>query len=84
MSGYALQCRQQDNANGFFYKKNPTQFDQDQFGKDKALQRGDVYIVEAEEVWTDLVPFPLGILRLYRPYFLMAERDLVLYIWHCA
>ena len=53
-----------------FYKKNPTQFDQYQFGKDKALQRGDVYIVEDEEVWTDLVPFPLGILRLYRPYFL--------------
>ena len=43
-----------------FYKKNPTQFDQYQFGKDKALQRGDVYIVEAEEVWTDMVPFPLG------------------------
>ena len=43
------------------YKKNPTQFGQDQFGKGKALQRGDVYIVEAEEVWTDLVPFPLGI-----------------------
>ena len=52
------------------YKKNPTQFDQYQFGKDKALQRGDVYIVEAEEVWTDLAPFPLGILRLYRPCFL--------------
>ena len=67
MSGYALQCRQQDNANGF-YKKSPTQFDQ--FGNDKALQRGDVYIVEAEEVWTDLVPFPLGNLRLYRPCFL--------------
>ena len=50
-----------------FYKKNPTQFDQDQFGKDKALQRGDVYIVEPEEVWTGLVPCPLGILRLYRP-----------------
>ena len=66
------------------YKKNPTPFDQDQFGKDKALQRGDVYIVESEEVWTDLVPFPLGILRLYRPYFWMAERDIVLYIWHCA
>ena len=44
-----------------FYKKNPTQFDQYQFGKYKALQRGDVYIVEAEEVWTDLVPSPLGI-----------------------
>ena len=43
------------------YKKNPTQFDQYQFGKDKALQRGDVYTVEAEEVWTDLVPVPLGI-----------------------
>ena len=66
------------------YKKNPTHVDQYQFGKDKALQRGDVYIVEAEEVWTDLVPFPLGVSRLYRPYFLMAERDLVLYIWHCA
>ena len=59
MSGYALQCRQPDNANGC-YKKNPTQFDQDQFGKDKALQRGDVYIVEAEEVWTDMVPFHWG------------------------
>ena len=52
------------------YTKNPTQVDQDQFGKYNALQRGDVYTVEAEEVWADLVPFPLGILRLYRPYFL--------------
>ena len=52
MSGYALQCRQQDNANGFL-QEEPTQFDQDQFGNDKALQRGDVYMVEAEEVWTD-------------------------------
>ena len=53
-----------------FYKKNPTHFDQDQFGKDKALQRGDVYIVEAEEVWTDLVPFPLGIFGVIQAVFL--------------
>ena len=42
------------------YNKNTTQFDQYQFGKDKALQRGDVYIVEAEDVWTDMVPSHLG------------------------
>ena len=53
-----------------FYKKNPTHFDQDQFGKDKALQRGDVYIVEAEEVWTDLVPFPTWDVEVIQAVFL--------------
>ena len=42
------------------YKKNAPQFGQDQFGTYKALKRGYVYIVEAEEVWTDLVPVHWG------------------------
>ena len=56
MSGYGEMCACQ-----WMFNKGPTPFDQDQFGKYKALQRGDVYIVEAEEVWTDMVPSPLGL-----------------------
>ena len=52
------------------YKNNPTHFDQDQFGKDKALQRGYVYTVDAEECGLIWCLSPLRILRLYRPYFL--------------